>query len=166
MKTLNLGRVPFPDVFGGFGSYHQLKHGLGVKVLHEERFSTLKALMRSEAWQLAGEEAKLLKRAEPSGITPRSAQRLSVRLNGHYWAGIRMEHIEGLWWSHRVSVDAKGRCVPTGSILAKETIKQYVNRRLAAVGLKHLDITNNWLVTHFLKICIIDFTPEFIKVLK
>lgn len=162
MKTVKLGKRPFSDLFGSYGSYYRLSPTQGVKVLYDQKFRAKKSLLRSGAWKLAQEEARLLRRAEPTGIVPKGAKAVLVRLNGFYWAGLVMEHLEGLWWSHRSTVDSQGRCVPDGEL----SVTKYINRKLKSVGLKHLDASNNHLVTAWLKVKVIDFSPDFIKILK
>lgn len=162
MRVVKLGKRPFSDLFGSYGSYYRLSPTKGVKVLYEHKFRSKRALLKSGAWKLAQIEAKLLRQAEPTGIVPKGAQAVMVRLNGHLWCGIVQEHLEGLWWSHRTSVDSQGRCAPDGEL----SVTKYINRKLKAVGLKHLDASNNHLVTAWLKVKVIDFSPDFIKILK
>lgn len=81
---------------GAFSYYYKLNKTQGLKVLRDEGYKTIKSLRKSRDWTYATRESTLLRKARRKvSFIPRFFETVPVKLDGVYYAGIILEHIEG-----------------------------------------------------------------------
>ena len=151
---------------GAFGSYFKLSKNRGVKVLHfeEDDNDSTAELKGSCSWSEAIEEYKLLKTAERSGCSPKPYAVAVVVSKNTYYAGIVMQHIDGVLdkditdeQQERIN-DVFGDWKDVSEILYDE---------LRKCGVKHDDLHNENIIYKFskrkIKVYALDFSPYATK---
>ena len=148
-----------PDDAGAFGSYYNLHDGTGVKTLFmylEDAPKSERELLDAPVWQTAAAELGDLLKVESSGLTPKGLGLEVVKKGSHYYAGIRMEHLE----RHSPHMMVYERCV---------RIEKALNNRLGRVtGYIHGDLhPGNIIITggsgRPVRIKAVDFGSGYLK---
>lgn len=82
---------------GCTGAYFSVGHGVGVKVYNSYQggFKTPEKARQSWVWFCAARSLNNLRKAAPSGFTPKPYGMTVVRADGKYYPAVVMQHIEG-----------------------------------------------------------------------
>lgn len=75
--------------------YIQISDKLGIKILHNYGYSSVRKCEKSYSYKNAIREAKIQRAAFKSGRVAKVFGVRSVKVNGDYFPGIEMEHLPG-----------------------------------------------------------------------
>jgi tRNA A-37 threonylcarbamoyl transferase component Bud32 len=155
-KLTTIGARKFPTGGGHYGNYYQLSATRGIKVLDGESgdyFSTRKEALRSDFYEEAKEEAKLLRKAYKSGLTPKCYGVRLVKIGSSYAVGIEMEHIRG--------TTLENACI---NYSTKTDLERELKDALQENGITHGDLHWANIMYYRGKVKAIDFSPDHVTV--
>lgn len=133
---------------GAFGVYFKLREGKGIKVL-EAKFRSQVAAYNSYEFDLAKEEAEILKAAQESGVVPKCYGVRIVRRGNGFHVGILMQHL-GNKTLRKLRYNWE----------KQSDIYDSLNDALEDVGVKHNDLHVDNIMYYRGKYYAIDFSPE------
>lgn len=138
---------------GCYGEYRQLSRTKGIKILHSNGYYDYTEVINSDTFEAANKEAKLLRKAYVSGITPRCYGVKLILRNNKYYVGILMEHL-GTTTLADFDYDYN-RCD-----LIINTLKEKLRNK---AGLIHFDLHGNNIMWHKGMYWAIDFSYDRIQ---
>lgn len=143
---------------GSYGTYIKLSPTVGVKILINHAYRTIKACKRSHSYRKALAEARLIKQAYDSGIVPKVYGVKVISLHGRYYAGIAMRHLGKVTLSKATAIDV--------DYTPKENIIDDVRERLLEYGIDHGDLHYGNVMVFKGSYYAIDFSPDWISTFK
>ena len=125
---------------GASGTYYKLPYGVGVKVYFGSGCRHPNKVRRTEEWWEACRALGNMRKVYSSGLVPKGYCVAPVKVDGYYYVGLFMQHIEG-----------------THESVSDRTYKIICNK-LKKLGIEHYDLgSHNILMTSTGKMFVIDW---------
>lgn len=139
---------------GAYGTYFRVSRGRGIKIL-KGSWRSMQGAYNSHQFDMARQEAELLKIAEDSGVTPRCYGVRVVKRGTVYRVGILMQHL-----GNKTLADLG---LPEHQ---RSDVYDRVNDALIHAGINHCDLHTRNIMFCDGKYYAIDFSPDCIDVME
>lgn len=158
---------------GSFGAFISISKKRGFKLifLREKpyRFLSIEELIKKERYLLSMfKEVWLLRQAEKSGITPKSANIQLFKKNGYYYIGILMEKINGKTLCQKGLDPEELYCTKNGVYFSNRRFnenqyvlcRRYIKKKLKDFNVYYNDVHNGNVFISKNKVKVVDFSPH------